>query len=185
MNIKVALSNRHVHLTKEDAYKLFGENYELTIRRKLAQKGQFASEETVTLRKNNKEIERVRIVGPYRPYTQVELLEADNEYFGIKAPVRSSGDLEGSESMVIIGPYGEINALNSTIVSNRHIHMSEEDLKKFNRKNKEIVSVKLKNDKILDNVEIKSDDTCVLEMHINKDDAEKNNIESDMEVIIC
>ena len=79
--IKVALSNHHIHLNKESLNALFGENYELTVKRPLLQKGQFAAEETVTLVKNNKTLEHIRVVGPLRSYTQVELLDKDNEYF--------------------------------------------------------------------------------------------------------
>ena len=184
MEIKVGVSNHHVHLTREALDVLFGENYELTVKRMLLQKGQFASEETVTLIKNNKTLEHIRIVGPLRSYTQVELLDKDNEYFGINAPVRKSGDLKGSETIDIVGPNGTYHAVESTIISNTHIHMSAEDLKTFNKVNDEIVSVICNNHKI-DNVQIKSDETCVLEMHINKDIAESLNIETGMEVEIC
>lgn len=182
--IKVGVSNHHVHLNKESLTALFGENYNLTVKRMLLQKGQFAAEETVTLVKNNKVLEHIRVVGPLRSYTQVELLDRDNLYFGINAPVRKSGDLKGSETIDIVGPNGVYHAVESTIVSNTHIHMSEEDLKTFNKEKDELVSVMCKNNKI-DNVQIKSDDTCVLEMHINKDIAEKLNIETGDDVEIC
>lgn len=184
MIIRVGVSNHHVHLTKEALNVLFGENYELTVKRYLLQKGQFAAEETVSLVKNNKILEHVRVVGPLRCYTQVELLDEDNEYFNINAPVRKSGDLKNSETIEIVGPKGSYLAKESTIVSNTHIHMSSEDLKKFNRKSDEIVSVKCKN-QVINNVQIKSDKTCVLEMHINKDIAKKLNIETKDEVEIC
>ena len=184
MNIKIALSNHHVHLNEESLKVLFGENYQLTFKRALLQKGQFAAEETVTLVKNNKVLEHIRVVGPLRSYTQVELLDKDNEFFGIEAPMRKSGDLKGSETIDIIGPNGTYHAIESTIVSNTHIHMSADDLKTFNKQNDEIVSVEC-NNQIINDVHIKSDETCVLEMHINKDIAEKLNIETGMEVTIC
>lgn len=184
MDIKVGVSNHHIHLTREDLDILFGKNYELTVKRPLVQKEQFAADETVTLEKNGKTLEHIRIIGPCRKYTQVELLDRDNEYFGINAPVRSSGDLENSESIKIIGPMGSIIANNSTIIANRHIHMSNEDLKKFGREKNEIVRVVV-NGVMLDNVTIKSDDTCVLEFHMNKDEAEDLGIETGMDVKIC
>ena len=184
MSIKIALSNHHVHLTREALDVLYGKNYELTVKRPLVQKGQFAAEETVTLVKNNKVLEHIRIVGPLRSYTQVELLDKDNDFFGIKAPVRKSGDLKGSETIDIIGPNGTYHAIESTIVADTHIHMSADDLKIFNRVNDETVSVVV-NNKIINDVHIKSDETCVLEMHMNKDIAEELNIESGMEVTIC
>ena len=185
MDIKVGVSNHHIHVTREVLDILFGEGYELTNKRDLLQKGQFACEETVTLERNGKVLEHIRIIGPCRKYTQVELLERDNEYFGIKAPIRTSGDLEGSETIDIIGPKGKYHAIESTIVADRHIHMSAEDLITFNRNKGDIVTVKYENGVILDNVHIKSDETCVLELHMNKDEAEEYGIETGMKVEIC
>lgn len=185
MNIKVGVSNHHVHLTREALDILFGEGYELKNKRDLLQKEQFAAEETVTLECNHKQLEHIRIIGPCRPYTQVELLESDNAYFGIQAPVRRSGDLKGSLDMTIIGPNGIYYARESTIVADRHIHMSSEDLKTFNQENNNIVTVKCENGVLMDNVHIKSDDTCVLEFHINKDEAQDLGIETGMEISIC
>lgn len=184
MNIKVALSNHHVHLTKEVLEILFGKNYELTIKRMLVQKGQFASSETVILEKNGKRLEHIRIVGPCRTYTQVELLKKDCEFLGINPPVRKSGDLKNSETITIIGPLGKYEAKESTIIADTHIHMSSEDLKKFNVMNEQIVSVNI-NGILFNDVAIKSDESCVLECHMNKDLAEQLNIENGMEVKIC
>ena len=185
MDISVGVSNHHVHLTKEDAYTLFGEGYELTKKRDLVQIGQFAAEETLTIVKNGKTLEHIRIIGPYRKYTQVELLDTDNEYFGIKAPVRTSGDLWGSETVDLIGPKGKVHAVESTIIADTHIHMSKDDLITFGRKNGETVSVEFENGYKMNNVHIKSDSTCRLELHINKDIATDNGIETGMKVHIC
>lgn len=185
MNIKVGISNHHVHLTREALDILFGENYELNVKSMLKQKGQFAADEQVKIHKNGKTLEHIRIVGPCRKYTQVELLDKDNEFFGINAPVRSSGDLEGSESVMIEGPNGIYLANESTIVSNRHIHMSEDDLLKFGVSNGDVVTIKCENGVLMDNVHIKSDDSCVLEYHMNKDEAEELGIESEMNITIC
>ena len=185
MDIKVGVSNHHIHVTREVLDILFGQGYELTKKRDLVQIGQFAAEETVTLERNGKTLEHIRIIGPCRTYTQVELLERDNEYFGIKAPIRTSGDLEGSEWVDIIGPNGTYHALESTIVADRHIHMSAEDLITFNRSKGEVVTVEYENGVILDDVHIKSDETCKLELHMNKDEAEKLGIETGMSVKIC
>ena len=185
MNIKIGVSNHHIHLTKEVLEILFGKGYELTPKRYLTQKGQYACEETVTLKKGKKVLEHVRIIGPCRKYTQVELLETDNSFFGLDCPVRKSGDLVGSETITIIGPKGEYEAVESTIIADRHIHMSKEDLETFKRHNDEVVKVNVENGVTLDNVHIKSDETCVLEMHINKDESTKLGIETGMEVKIC
>ena len=183
--IKVGVSNHHVHLKLSDLYILFGEGYTLRNKRDLLQKGQFACEETVTLECNGKVLEHIRIIGPCRNYTQVELLERDNEYFGIHAPIRDSGDLSGSETIDIIGPNGRVHAVESTIVADRHIHMSNHDLINFGVSKGQIVKVKYENGVILDDVHIKSDETCVLELHMNKDEAENLGIETGMSVEIC
>lgn len=185
MNIKIGVSNHHIHLTKEVLEILFGKGYELTPKRYLTQKGQYACEETVTLKKEKQVLEHVRIIGPCRKYTQVELLETDNEFFGLDCPVRKSGDLVGSETITIVGPKGEYEAVESTIIADRHIHMSKEDLETFKRHNDEVVKVNVENGVTLDDVHIKSDETCVLEMHMNKDEATKLGIETGMEVKIC
>ena len=173
MKIKIGISNRHVHLTKEDVDVLFGKDYQLTPRNYLYQPGQFATEETVTLKTSKNIKEHVRIVGPIRNYTQVEVLEEDKEYFGINPPTRNSKDLEGSEAMTIIGPKGEITKENICIIANRHIHINTRDKGKL--KEDDIVTVEV-NSTILDNVHIKIDDSFKTELHINKDDAIKNNI---------
>ena len=185
MDIKVGVSNHHVHLTKEALEVLFGKNYNLTNKRDLVQIGQFACEETVIIEKNGKTLEHIRIIGPCRNYTQVELLERDNEYFGINAPIRTSGDLKGSETVDIIGPNGRYHAVESTIVADRHIHMSAEDLVTFNVNKGDTVTVEYENGVVLGDVHIKSDETCKLELHMNKDEAEKLGIETGMNVKIC
>ena len=185
MDIKVGVSNHHVHLTEKDLFTLFGKDYRLHNKRDLLQKGQYAAEETVDIECNGKKLEHIRIIGPCRKYTQVELLERDNEFFGIKAPVRTSGDLKGSETVDIIGPVGRVHAVESTIVADRHIHMSENDLKKFKVNKGQTVKVKYENGVVLGNVHIKSDETCVLELHMNKDEAERLGIETGMGVTIC
>ena len=185
MDIKVGVSNHHVHLTESDLYTLFGEGYELSVKRELLQKGQYAAHETVTLERSGKRLENVRIIGPCRSYTQVELLECDNEYFGINAPIRDSGDLKGSEWVNIIGPVGIVHALESTIIADRHIHMSESDLRRFGVEKGQIVNVEYENGVVLNDVHIKSDPTCVLELHMNKDEAQRLGIETGMGVRIC
>ena len=181
MEIRVGVSNRHVHLTKEDVDILFGKDYELTPRNYLDQPGQFATEETVSLKTDKNIKEYVRIVGPTRKYTQVEVLEEDKEYFGINPPLRNSGDLENSENLTIIGPKGEIYKENVCIIANRHIHINTRDKGKF--KEDQIVKVEI-NGKELDNVHIKLGDSYAPALHINKDDARKNNIENGAVVII-
>lgn len=181
MEVKVGISGRHIHLTNDDVEVLFGKNYKLTPRNFLNQPGQFATEETVILKTDKNIKEHVRIVGPTRNYTQVEILEEDKEYFGINPPIRNSGDLDNSENITIIGPKGELNKKNICIIANRHIHINTRD--KGNFKENQTVRVEIAG-KVLDNVHIKIDDSYALELHINKDDAIKNNIESGVVGII-
>lgn len=175
MEIKVGVSNRHVHLTKEDLNILFGPNYELTVRNYLDQPGQFAANETVTLETPHNTKEYVRIVGPTRNYTQVELLDSDKEYFKINPPVRNSGDLNNSANITLIGPYGKLYKENVCIIANRHIHINTRAQNKFYED--QIVSVQV-GTKTLDNVHIKIGDNYDLALHINKDDALINGIEN-------
>lgn len=183
-NIPLGISNHHIHVTREVLDILFGKDYQLTFKRGLRQLHQFASEETVTLKRGNKVLEHIRIIGPCRKYTQVELLESDNEFFNFKAPVRSSGDLENSETLTIVGPNGEYEAVSNVIVANRHIHFSKEDLVKSGLNMNSVFSVNI-NGKILDNVHVRCDETCVLEMHMNKDEATALELENNMDVKIC
>lgn len=177
MNTRIGISNRHVHLTREDVNILFGNNYELTKRNDLDQPGQYAANETVTLKTAKNIKEGVRVVGPIRSYTQVEVLNYDKEYFGINPPVRNSDDLDNSEEITIIGPKGQITKKNICIIANRHIHINTRD--KDNFYEDEIVKVKV-GDTILDNVHIKIADSYATSFHINKDDAINHHIEDSM-----
>ena len=165
MEIKVAVSKRHVHLCRNDLATLFGKDYELTKRNDLSQIGQFACNETVSLKTNKNIIENVRVVGPIREYTQVEIDKEDSEFLGLTPPVRDSGDLKKSESITIIGPKGSKFIQNCCIIANNHIHSNNDELKEFS--NNDIVSVKTSDGQIIKDVHIKKDDSFVLEMHID------------------
>lgn len=185
MKIPVGLSNHHVHLTKETADMLFGKDYKLTCKRNLLQKGQYACEEIVNIRINNKIIENVRVIGPYRKYNQLELLDRDCEYLMIDNIRSNSGELNGTHSFTLISNNSEVFVEEGAFVANNHIHMSKEDLEKFNLKNNDIVSIRTKNNIVIDNIIIKSDDGCVLEFHLNKDEGEKLDVKTFDEVQIC
>lgn len=183
MKIPVGISNRHIHLTKEVKDILFGEDYELHIKRELRQKGEYALEETVDIKGPLEKIEKVRVMGPLRKYTQVEILKSDEEVLGIYAPVRNSGDLEGSADITVIGPQKEVYLEEACIIANRHIHINEEDAKTLGVSNEEVVRIK-KDNIIIDNVHIKIDPSNVLECHLDKDDGLKYGIENLDEVEI-
>lgn len=175
MKIKVGISNRHIHLCKRDADILFGNNYEFKKRNDLSQIGEYACEETVIISTDKYEFPHVRVMGPIREYTQVEVSLDDANLLGIDPPIRDSGDLDNSEAVWITGPAGKIYKKNCCIRANRHIHCNKNSGIGYN--NSDIVTVKV-NGKVMDDVHIKMKDSYVLEMHIDKSDAAKFELEN-------
>ena len=171
--IKAAVSARHVHLSREHVDTLFGKGYELTRFKDLTQTGEFASNEKVSVINENYQIDNVRILGPVREETQIEISKSDARRFNMERPVRSSGDLEGSPGAILKGPAGSVHLKKGCIIANRHIHMSPEDAEYFGVGNNAVRSVLINSEKggIMFNVFIKVKDTYVLEMHIDTDDA--------------
>ena len=182
IEIKVAVSNRHVHLTREVVDVLFGNGYELTVRNRLSQKSDFAANETVSLKVKNNIISEVRVVGPIRDYCQVEVSKSDALILGINPPVRDSGDLEGSEDITLIGPKGEKNVKNACIIAVNHIHANNDEL--IDYKHNDVVSVRTMNGIVIENVHIKKHDSFSLEMHIDKDNSSKYNLVDGDKVIL-
>ena len=181
MLIPIGLSNHHVHLTKEDTQILFGKDYELTKRNDLKQPGEFACNETVTLQLEDKVIDNVRIIGPNRSYTQIELLEKDAKYLEIEVPLRDSSDIQNTPGITIIGPKGKIKKEKGCIIANRHIHINNKD--HLPLEDGDIVTVKI-NNLLLENVHVKKSDRFVLELHLNKDEALNLNISSEDKAVI-
>lgn len=172
MKVSIGVSNRHVHLTLEHAKILFGDGFILEKRNDLKQPNQYASTSVVTIKTNKSIIENVRVLGPFRDYTQVELSKTDAYKLGLNPPVRNSGDLNGADLITIIGPCGEIET-NCCIIATRHIHILPEQLELYNLKDKQIVNVKLYGEKggIINNVHIKCSDEAYFELHLDTDDA--------------
>ena len=173
MKVSIGVSNRHVHLKKEDLEALFGVGYELKIDKKMTQPNQFASTDFVTIKTNKNTIDRVRIVGPLRNYTQVEISKTDAYLLGINPPIRDSGDLENSESVILIGPKGELKLSEGCIIANKHIHITPKQMKLYNLEGREKVNVKLYGEKggIITNVHLKVQDEAYFELHLDTDDA--------------
>ena len=171
--IPVGVSARHVHLSAKDLEVLFGTGYKLTEKKPLSQPGQFAAEECVEVVGSKRSFPSVRILGPVRAQTQVELALTDCFSIGVKAPVRESGDIAGSGSVKIVGPKGEITINEGVIVAARHIHMHPDDAKKFGLKDKQKVSVRTEGERsiVFDNVVVRVRDDFALEMHIDTDEA--------------
>ncbi|MPM86520.1 Phosphate propanoyltransferase [bioreactor metagenome] len=171
--IPIGVSNRHVHLSRKDVNFLFGKGYELTKLKDLKQPGQFAAEEVVTLKGPKGEIEKVRILGPLRENTQVEISVADSFKLGVKPPIKESGKLEDTPGIIIIGPKASVETSKGTMVALRHIHVPTEMAEKLNINDKDIVSVEISGDReaTLGNVLVRVSDKYVLEMHVDMDEA--------------
>lgn len=173
--VLVEISARHVHLSEEDLETLFGKGYELTVKKELSQPGQFACNERVRVVGSKGEFPAVSILGPCRKETQVEISLTDARSIGVTAPVRESGDLEGSGSCKLIGPVGEIDLTNGVIAAKRHIHATTADATKMGLKNGEIVSVEIptSNERalIFGDVVVRVSDSYALAMHIDTDEA--------------
>lgn len=186
--IPVAISNRHVHLTKEDSNILFGADHSFKIMKQLSQPGQFACEEQVTLVGPKGVIENVRILGPARTHTQVELSVSDGFKLGIKAPIRDSGDLANSAGVTLVGPLGSVTLHEGAIVAARHIHMHTLDAARFGVKDKDRVSVKVPGPRglIFNEMLVRVSDKYQLEMHIDIDEANAASLKNqDYVEIIC
>lgn len=184
--VPVGISNRHIHLSKNDIEVLFGQGYELTKLKDLSQKGQFAAKELVTLCGPKSVIEKVRILGPARKETQVEISQGDSLKLGVKAQVKMSGDLKNTPGITLVGPKGTVVLSQGVIVSQRHIHMNEEDAKRFNVIDGEIVSIEVEGDRggQYQNTCIRVDKTFQLECHLDIEEANAMGINSKTKIKI-
>lgn len=167
--LPIAMSNRHIHLSQEDIDTLFGSGHELTKAKDLGQPGQYACEEKIDIAGPKGTIKGIRVLGPTRKESQIELSMGDARLLGIQPPIRKSGDLEGTPGVKVIGPKGEVDLEKGVIIAARHIHMSLEDGEKFNIKNLDIVRVKIEGERalIFENVLVRVDKNFALEMHID------------------
>ena len=172
--VLVETSARHVHVTEETLKVLFGEGATLTKKKDLSQPGQFACEERVTVVGPKKSLERVSILGPVRPATQVELSLTDARSIGVDAPVRESGDVAGSGACKLVGPCGEVELSEGVIVAKRHIHFTPEDAAEFGVADKEIVSVKIDSNGrslVFGDVVVRVSPKFAAAMHIDTDES--------------
>ena len=179
MKINIGVSARHVHLCESDYKKLFG-CVELTKYVDLTQPGQYACNEKVNLITEKGRINNVRILGPFRNYTQVEISESDSYVLGLNPPVRESGNLANSEDIKIEYKGKIIEVKECCIIANRHIHINEEDSLKYNLKDNQIVKLKVFGEKggILDNVKVKVSKEAYFECHLDLDDANAHLIKN-------
>ena len=174
MKVLVETSARHVHVTKETLEKLFGTGYELTVKKMLSQPGQFASNERVTVVGSKRELANVSILGPCRGADQVELSLTDARSIGIVAPVRESGDVDGTPGCKLVGPAGEVEIAQGVIAAKRHVHMTPADAEAAGVKNGDIVKVATgagERKLVFDDVVIRVSEKFATAMHIDTDES--------------
>ena len=166
--VSIRLSNRHVHLTKEVYELLFDE--EMTKRNDLSQPGQFVSNQKLSILVNDKRIDNIVVMGPFREYNQVEVSMKDARGLGVKPPVRRSGDLNGALDVILETPKASVS-VKAMILANRHLHISDKDADILGLKDKQIIQVKIPGDRsgIVD-VEVKTTIDGVMEVHLDTDD---------------
>lgn len=171
--IEVEASGRHVHLSRGDMEALFGSNYELTKAKDLSQPGQYACKERVTITGPKGSIKNVIVLGPCRSNTQVEVSLTDLASLGLKAPVKQSGDLEGSLGLKISAGDNEISIDRGLIVAKRHIHITPEDATKFGVHDNEVINVKVFGDRplVFEDVVVRVNANYRTYMHIDYDEA--------------
>jgi len=186
LKIPVGISARHVHLTREHVEALFGKGYQLT-RKKELMGGQYAAEELVTIVSSKlKAIENVRVLGPVRNVSQVEVSRTDSIKMGISVPLKESGDIKGSAPIAIIGPMGAIYLEEGCIIAARHIHMSPKNARLEGVGDGDMVSVKVPSERgiVFNNVKVRVDDTYNLEMHVDTDEGNASLLNTGDTVVI-
>lgn len=185
--IPVGISNRHIHLTREHVETLFGKGYQLQPLKELSQPGQYACKETLTIiGPSLRPIEKVRVLGPERSASQVEISRTDSYLLKVKPPVRESGDIKGSAPIIIIGPCGIVELKEGCIIANRHIHMSEEEGKRFGVKDGDYVTIDANGERRTRffDVQVRVSKNFRLEMHLDTDDANAAALKNGDRVVI-
>jgi putative phosphotransacetylase len=170
--LPIAMSNKHIHLSEEDLNKLFGQDYKLTKRKDLVQPGQYAAEEKVDVVGPKGTLKGLRVLGPVRKNTQIEIAITDAFTLGVEAMVRNSGNIAGTPGAKIVGPKGEVEIKEGVIVAARHIHMNTNEAKEFGVKDQDIVKVKVNGFRglVYDNVLVRSGEGYKLEMHVDMEE---------------
>lgn len=178
--IPLGISNRHLHLSQADMDVLFGTGYQMTKIKDLSQPGQYACKETVTICGPNGAIEKVRILGPVRSKTQVEILAGDCFKLGMVSPSRLSGDLQGTPGITIVGPKGSVRTSEGLIVAQRHIHMTPQDAQRLGVTDGQIVSIQIDGPRggTYSNVAVRANNTSALECHVDTEEANAMNLNS-------
>jgi len=171
IKIPVEISARHIHLSQKDLEKLFGKNYVLKKQRDLTLPGEFAAEEKVKITAKKGELD-LRVVGPVRKNTQIEISLTDSFYLGIRPVLKVSGDVKSTPGAVLTGPYGKVNLKQGVILAQRHIHCNKKEAGELGLKNGQNVSVRMAGPRglVFDQVKIRVRDDFVLVMHLDTDE---------------
>ena len=178
-NLVVNISARHLHISQKDLETLFGPGSELTVYRWLYQPGEFAAEQTVTIiGPRRRAIENVRILGPVRGHTQVELSATDAVALGVDAPVRPSGKIDGTPGCLVLGPKGVLELPQGVIRAERHVHMSTADAQTYGFKDRQYVKLRVESDcsSVYENVLCRVAPTSLLEVHLDTDEGNACNL---------
>ena len=179
--VEVGISNKHVHLSDADLATLFGAGHTLTLKKELKQPGQFASDELVDVVGPKGTLKGIRVLGPTRKESQVELAMTDARVIGVSLPVRESGVLDGSPGIKLIGPAGEVQLAKGAIIALRHIHLSPPQAEEAGVKDKDWVTVKTFGTRplIFEEVLIRSGDAHLREFHVDTDEGNAAGIKND------
>lgn len=183
--VPVGISNRHIHLSQADLDQLFGAGYQLTPMKELSQPGQFACKETVTICGPKGAIEKVRVLGPVRKETQIEIVAGDCFKLGVKAPAKLSGDLTGTPGITVVGPKGSVQTAQGLIVAQRHIHMAPADAQAYGVQDGQIVKIRVGGLRggIYDNVAIRVTTSSKLECHLDTEEANAMGVAGTVEIV--
>lgn len=180
-NLVVSVSARHVHLTDEHVETLFGKGHKLTPMKDLYQDGFFAAEETVMVVGPNKRrmLPTVRVLGPTRPASQVELAFTDSISLGLDIPVRASGKISGTPGCILVGPQGVVELKEGVIRAERHVHMNFKDAEYYGVKNGDRMQLRIESDCaiVFENLLVRADATSKLEVHIDTDEGNAANLD--------
>jgi putative phosphotransacetylase len=179
--VEIGISNKHVHLSDADLEALFGTGHKLTLKKELKQPGQFAAEELVDIVGPKGTLKGIRVLGPTRKESQVELAMTDARGLGLSLPVRESGVLDGSPGVKLIGPAGEVNLTKGAIIALRHIHLSPAQAKEAGVNDKDWVTVKTSGSRplIFEQVLIRSGEAHLREMHVDTDEGNAAGLKND------
>lgn len=179
--VAIGVSNRHIHLSRADMDSLFGPGSELTRKKAMKQPGQYAAEETVTIKGPKGELHKVRVLGPLRRETQIEVSVADGFVLGVKPPLRMSGQLDGTPGIEIIGPKGRVMKNAGVIAALRHIHMLPATAGRLGVRNGDLVDVEIGGARggVMGGVAVRVADASSLEMHIDVEEANAFGLRND------